>query len=654
VRIGREQVEVYPDALAPGTEVGRWHVVQRLGVGGFGGAYKVQESARPGDFYVIKVALREKDERAEREVRLLMDKAVHPNVVRIHGHMRWPHPRDGLLCILMDWVPGQPLHTWAEIVNPSFQQLAEVGVKVARALGELHVRGVYHRDLKPEHIIIRESDGEPMLLDFGAGWYEGAATITSGTLHPCSLLVRSPESLRFHLAHHADPQAAYSFAATDDLYALGVCLYRAATGYYPFPPRAFTDMLQLMIMGQQPHAPAAFNRRVPRALSQLILRLLSKKPEDRYQSGAEVAEALVEAVALGGRKAWEAPLFEWEEVPSEGEGGAPRRRIHRPEPPTDSLPPPRPELVIPEPLQPDRVPAREGAPRAREPVPEERPARGARGWGHWLAGMLVLGLAIAGATWRALEIRQEASEPLPVMSALPLPRQEAGFGLEVATRETPPDAGHVAAPPPVESTPTALAPREMPRKEDAPVKKQQKISSLSKDTQRKGLTSNVLRTCVGVTAAAQAACAGGAPATRPEPQSVVRKRPPPEDCPPHAIEAMRKLDLFGGVYAMTVFQGVDTRKLHIPISVREGSLTVILEGSWRKLKGDTLLRGRLYLGKDRVYGRFTEAEASDGQTYPVCYQYVVGGQLGMFMVKNEPDDVSILPAVHVEAVERFE
>ena len=49
MRIGREQVEVFPDALAPGTEIGGWHVVQRLGVGGFGGAYKVQESARPGD-----------------------------------------------------------------------------------------------------------------------------------------------------------------------------------------------------------------------------------------------------------------------------------------------------------------------------------------------------------------------------------------------------------------------------------------------------------------------------------------------------------------------------------------------------------------------------------------------------------------------------
>jgi serine/threonine-protein kinase len=190
-----ENFQVYPEALGPGTEVGTWRVVERLGVGGFGAVYRVEDMARPGEFYALKLALHPEDERAEREVTLLMVKAVHPNVVRFHACGRWPHPQTGYLYFVMDWVDGRPLDTWAEEVNPTFRELAQAGGKVALAFDALHGARVRHRDVKPAHILIRESDGEPVLIDFGIGDYAGAATLTEQTVPPGTLHLRSPEAV---------------------------------------------------------------------------------------------------------------------------------------------------------------------------------------------------------------------------------------------------------------------------------------------------------------------------------------------------------------------------------------------------------------------------------------------------------------------------
>ena len=81
-----------PGALRPGTQVGAWRVVEALGVGGQGAVYRVEDVARPGEFYALKLFLHARDKRAEREVALMMGRAAHPHVVGFHGCARWPHP----------------------------------------------------------------------------------------------------------------------------------------------------------------------------------------------------------------------------------------------------------------------------------------------------------------------------------------------------------------------------------------------------------------------------------------------------------------------------------------------------------------------------------------------------------------------------------
>jgi serine/threonine protein kinase len=650
--MSREGVTVYPDALASGTEVGNWRVVERLGVGGYGAAYRVEDMARLQDFYVMKVALDPEDERAEREVALMMTRAAHPNVARFHGCSRWPHPRDGFRCFVMDWVPGPALHTWAESEGSTFLRLAEVGGKVALALDTLHERGVLHRDLKPEHIILRESDGEPVLIDFGAGWYEGAPSLTQGTLPPGTPHLRSPEAVRFLWEHHTHPGVHYPFQRTDELYALGVCLYRAATGHYPFSPEGMPDMLQHAIVHHPPHAPSDFNRRVPRALSEVILRLLAKKPEERYQRGAQVHEALVAAATFGDPKRWRASIFEWEEVAPEKEGDTPQRRLRRPERPTWSATPPPPRLVIPPPLPPParELDEQEQDPFSSEPEPSDEQRRGARGGSHspLLAALLaiMLGLSLLFvAKWLDLGPFASTPRPSPVASSLSPPTLELRHGQEVAPSWPPPEIERTAAPPPVGTIPAVVASPVTRPKDDA-VKKQQ-APSPQRDKKQKVTLSPMAQWCLGAAAAAHTACAGAQ--VPPAPASA----PQTEECPAGAVETMTNtlgIDIGENVVVHFPFVGE-----HKPVPIREGFTSVKVRDTWGGLPSGTILHGHLHFGEGRVYGRFTDAKTPTGDTYNVCLEMWQEGKRGAEMERGSTaTNMLIFSLERVKAVDRFE
>ncbi len=320
-----------PEALRPGTQVGSWRVVEALGVGGQGAVYRVEDMARPGEFYALKLSLHPRDKRAEREVALMMSRAAHPHVVRFHGCARWPHPREGWLGIVMDWVPGQAVDAWAES-GATCRRLARVGATVARTLGELHARGVLHRDLKPEHIRVRASDGQPVLLDFGAGWYEGAPPLTTGPLPPATPCLISPEAAYALWRGTQQAGVRHVFRPSDDLYALGICLYRATTGHYPFPEAWPPAVLLSASVHVLPLAPSRVNPRVPRALSDIVMRLLEKDPRARHPDGAALAAALL-AASEETDPEWDAPLFEWDAQEHE--------IVRPPRPrPTESITPP--------------------------------------------------------------------------------------------------------------------------------------------------------------------------------------------------------------------------------------------------------------------------------------------------------------------------
>ncbi|MCP3140085.1 serine/threonine protein kinase [Pyxidicoccus xibeiensis] len=608
--------QVNPDTLPPGTVVGGcWRLLERLGVGGYGAVYKVEATDHPGRYFALKLSRQLYEPRARRELTLLMDKAVHAHVVAVHACGRWPDIVTGHFFFVMDWVPGPALHLWADLHNPSFQQLADAARRVSLILDAIHAGGVLHRDLKPEHILMRGPHGDPVLIDFGSGDYLGAPTLTLGPLPPGTLHMRSPEAVRFHQRHWRRLDARYAFEPTDDLYSLGVCLYRAATGHYPFAPEWPPDVLCAAIVSQQPPAPSEVNPRVPPSLSALILRLLEKDPAQRFETGAELHEALTVAREERLREPWETPLFEWHEAPvSTGEGApVPARRVRRPEWPSHKHRPPsvvRARLLRlwaevlgwlrpppkPTPYTKPREALLEG--RARRVYPGRRRALVAAGGLAMVAVLVALGARAAGA-WgnTTAQVRSEAT---------------AAVGQKVAS---PAEALHtvpVAVPPPAEPTPAAVAPRAASSQEAAPVNvKKTDTASKSQVAEKKAPT---LGARAGTAARTLAMC--GALGCASTPPLMEQPLPPPEDCPPASMAAMKRLRIPIGAALMSEFVRTGDGE---PITVREGRAIAYTLRTVGDLSSGAEVDGYLYVTPQRVYGRFTQVRYKN-ERYPGCFE----------------------------------
>ncbi|WP_158625198.1 serine/threonine protein kinase [Corallococcus terminator] len=572
-----ERSQVFPAALQPGTEVGRWRVLGTLGVGGYGAVYRVEPLEGPGRSFALKLSLHPDPARALREMSLLLDRAWHPQVVRVHATGRWPDPIDGLPYFVMDCVEGVALHTWAEASNPTFRQLAMVGGSVAMTLDVLHARGVLHRDLKPEHILIREPGHVPVLIDFGAGDQAGATTLTTTTLPPGTLHLRSPEAIRFQQLHWRQPEVRYPYTEADDLYALGVCLYRAATGHYPFSPELTPDLLTVAITQRLPPSPRTINPQVPVPLAAAILRLLEKEPERRPRTGVQAHAEIVEGLLSDGA-AFEARLFH--EMPGDEPG-----RIRRPEWPS----------------QPYRT-------AETEPVallPLIRPASWLQSFGGTgLISLIVcLMLLVTGSgTWEVLSGAWTRNTTPGVQSP---PSTSSGHKLA-----SPPERSHsvpVAAPLTTGPPLATVAPVATPPEERSPVTSKPTVSAPVAPPLKpnRPLKAVMASACMGM------ACASNPP-------MMDRPDPPFENCPEASVAAMKKLGVYGAMLdGMFDRQGPRNGN----VTVREGRIAIWVYGSKGVRDGDTLT-GELYISAERVYGHLTQLrQKKTGETHPVCFQF---------------------------------
>jgi hypothetical protein len=191
----------------------------------------------------------------------------------------------------------------------------QVLAQVARALEVLHRSECLHRDVKGDNILV-EREGRALLTDFGSGTWKGAPPITETLMPPNTPEYRSPEALRFLWKHWHQKEARYEAGPADDLYALGVSVYRLVTRVYPPPGTAPEELKSRLQEPAERRLPArALNERVVPALSDLIEQMLEGNPKARSPAGvvAEIAEA---AARQQGPEA-DVPLFSAEPSASE-------------------------------------------------------------------------------------------------------------------------------------------------------------------------------------------------------------------------------------------------------------------------------------------------------------------------------------------------
>ena len=269
--------------LRRGQRFGPYEVLGALGAGGMGLVFRVRDPELGREFAlkVLKVSSPQRCERFLREGRLTAA-LRHPGIVRIHtaGDVA------GQPFLLYELVEGStPLNE--RLAEASLNQRLEWVLGVAYAVGHAHAEGVVHRDLKAENVLIDAHD-RPRVIDFGLAFAEDGERLTRTGATPGTPRCMAPEQI----SGDPGPQRA---APPVDVWALGVLLYRALTGVYPFQGATLLELAG-QVCGEAPEPPRLQHPDVPAAVEAVCLRALSKDPRQRFADGAAFGAALEAAI----------------------------------------------------------------------------------------------------------------------------------------------------------------------------------------------------------------------------------------------------------------------------------------------------------------------------------------------------------------------
>lgn len=183
---------------------------------------------------------------------------------------------NGSLALILEDFGGESLYQYIQIKNLKITEFLTIAIKLVDILGELFKKRIIHQDIKPHNIIINSQTGEIKITDFAI-----ASRVSIETQFICNL-----NRLEGTLAYMSPEQTGRMNRSIDyrtDFYSLGVTFYEMLTQHLPFETNDAMELVHCHI-AKQPLPPHEFNSDIPETISAIILKLLAKTPEERYQS----------------------------------------------------------------------------------------------------------------------------------------------------------------------------------------------------------------------------------------------------------------------------------------------------------------------------------------------------------------------------------
>jgi HD-like signal output (HDOD) protein len=252
-----------------------------LGCGGMGAVFKAFEPALQRRV-AIKLLLPQLAGCSQSRMRFAREAQsaaaiVHDHVVSVFnvGELR------GIPFIVMEYVEGTPLDARLETEKQlPFHEILRIGMQTADALSAAHARGLVHRDIKPANILLERATRKVKITDFGLARAKDHGNLTQSGVLVGTPFYMSPEQILGEPLDHRS-----------DLFSLGTTLYVMCTGKLPFQGETLISVLRNVCDGQ-PAPVHELNPSVPEWMDVIVRKLHAKRPEDRYQTAAELKALL--------------------------------------------------------------------------------------------------------------------------------------------------------------------------------------------------------------------------------------------------------------------------------------------------------------------------------------------------------------------------
>ena len=262
-----------------GKTISHYQILEKLGQGGMGVVYKAEDTKLKRTV-ALKFLPPELTRDPEAKTRFVHEAQAasaldHPNICTIFEI----DEAEDRTFISMACYEGETLKKRVAGGQVSVDSIIDIGIQIAQGLSKAHEKGIVHRDIKPGNILITE-DGHVKIVDFGLAKLRGKTKLTKTGTTLGTVAYMSPEQARGEEVDHRT-----------DIWSLGVILYEMLTGKLPFESE-YEQAVIYSILNEEPEPITASRPEVPRELSGIVQKAISKTPAERYKQTSELLDDL--------------------------------------------------------------------------------------------------------------------------------------------------------------------------------------------------------------------------------------------------------------------------------------------------------------------------------------------------------------------------